>query len=84
VEAAAGQLRATQSEIQATALASLNKQVNETLRVFAQSMQELEQESIERLQNTLAGGLSSVVKNLGEHFRGERPATKERRWPAAD
>ena len=84
VEAAAGQLRATQTEIQATALASLNKQVNETLRVFAQSMQELEQESIERLQNTLAGGLSSVVKNLGEHFRGERPATKERRWPAAD
>jgi hypothetical protein len=84
VEAAAGQLRATQSEIQATALASLNKQVNDTLRVFAQSMQELEQESIERLQNTLAGGLSAVVKNLGEHFRGERPASTERRWPAAD
>jgi hypothetical protein len=83
VEAAASQLRATQAEIQAAALASLNKQVADTLRVFAQSMGELERESVERLQSTLAGGLSSVVRNLGEHFRGEHPAT-ERRWPAAD
>jgi len=83
VEAAAAQLKAIQTEVQASALASLNKHVNETLRVFAQSMEELEQESVERLQNTLAGGLNSVVKTLGEHFRGERTTT-ERRWPAAD
>lgn len=83
VEAASAQLKAIQSEVQASALASLNKHVNETLRVFAQSMEELEHESVERLQNTLAGGLNSVVKTLGEHFRGER-VTTERRWPAAD
>ena len=83
VEAASAQLKAIQSEVQSSALASLNKHVNETLRVFAQSMEELEQESVARLQNTLAGGLNSVVKTLGEHFRGER-VTTERRWPAAD
>jgi hypothetical protein len=83
VEAANAQLRTIQSQIQSSALESLNKHVAETLRVFAQSMEELERESVERLQNTLAGGLNSVVQALGEHFRGER-GTTERRWPAAD
>jgi len=83
VEAAGAQLRAIQSEMHNSAVASLNKQVSEMLRVFAQSMQELEQASVERLQSTLAGGLSSVVQSLGEHFRGEHTA-RERRWPAAD
>ena len=83
VEAAGAKLRAIQAEVQNSSLNSLNKQVSETLRMFAQSMQELEQQSVERLQTTLAGGLSSVVQSLGEHFRGES-GSRERRWPAAD
>lgn len=83
VEAASTQLRAIQAEMHNSAVASLNKQVSEMLRMFAQSMQELEQTSVERLQTTLAGGLSSVVQSLGEHFRGEN-TPRERRWPAAD
>lgn len=88
VEAACAQLKAIQTDIEASALQSLNARVTETLRIFAQSMQELEQDSVERLRTTLAGGLNSVVRTLGEHFRGERDTkerdTKERRWPAAD
>ena len=83
VETATSQLRAIQSEIQTSALAALNKQVADTLRNFAQSMQEIEQESVERLQTTLAGGLNSVVRSLGDHFRGEG-GNSQRRWPAAD
>jgi hypothetical protein len=57
--------------------------VTETLRVFAESMQELEQESIERLRTTLASGLNSVIRNLGEQLVGQH-RTPEKRWPAAD
>jgi hypothetical protein len=64
-------------------LKSLNTKVAETLRVFGQSMQEMERESVERLQTTLASGLNSMVRTLGDHFRGER-GTTERHWPAAD
>jgi hypothetical protein len=62
---------------------SLNTRVTETLRVFAESMQELEQESIERLRTTLASGLNTVIRNLGEQFVGQH-RTPEKRWPAAD
>jgi len=82
VESACAQLQVIQKDIENTALQSLNARVTETLRIFAQSMQEMEQESVERLQGILTGGLNSVVKSLGEHFRGDR--TQERRWPAAD
>jgi hypothetical protein len=82
VEAACAQLQTIQKEIETSALQSLNLRVAETLRRFAQSMEELERDSVERLQTTLAGGLNSVVKALGEHFRGEH--NTERRWPAAD
>ena len=83
VDSACAQLKAFQSEIEASALQSLNAKVAETLRAFAQSMQEMERESVERLQTTLASGLNSMVRTLGDHFRGER-GTTERRWPAAD
>jgi hypothetical protein len=57
--------------------------VDQTLRMFAQSVQELQRESVERLRTTLAGGLNSMVKSLGEQFcKDAEPA--ERRWPAAD
>jgi len=82
VESACAQLQVIQKEIENSALQSLNARVAETLRTFARSMEEMERESVERLQTTLAGGLNSVVKTLGEHFRGER--SNERRWPAAD
>jgi hypothetical protein len=83
VEAACAQLKTIQSDIEVKALQSLNARVAETLRSFAQSMQDLEQESVVRLQNTLAGGLSSLVRSLGDHFSGGRESS-ERRWPAAD
>ena len=41
--------------------------VAETLRAFAQSMEELERESVERLRTTLAGGLNSVIRGLGDN-----------------
>ena len=84
VEAACAQLKAIQGDIEASALQSLSTRVSETLSAFAESLQELERESVERLRTTLAGGLNSVVRALGEHFRGDRDTTKEKRWPAAD
>ena len=83
VEAACAQLKIIQTEVQTSTVQSLNARVVETLRVFAQSMQELERESVERLRTTLAGGLNSVIRNLGEQLRTEGEGT-ERRWPAAD
>jgi len=83
VESACAQLKTIQQEIEASTAQSLNRQVTETLRIFSGSLQELQQDSVERLRATLMGGLNSVIRNLGEQFRAEgKPA--ERRWPAAD
>jgi hypothetical protein len=83
VEAACAQLKLIQTEISSSTMQSLNTRVTETLRVFAESMQELEQQSIERLRTTLASGLNTVIRNLGEQFVGQHRTT-EKRWPAAD
>jgi len=83
VESACSQLKTIQSDIETSTLRSLTAQVDQTLRIFAQSVQELQRESVERLRTTLAGGLNSMVKSLGEQFcKDADPA--ERRWPAAD
>jgi hypothetical protein len=83
VESGCSQLKAIQSDIETSTLRSLKAQVDQTLRAFAQTLQELQGESVERLRTTLAGGLNSVVKSLGEQFcKDAEPA--ERRWPAAD
>jgi hypothetical protein len=83
VESACSQLKTIQSDIETSTLRSLTAQVDQTLRMFAQSVQELQRESVERLRTTLAGGLNSMVKSLGEQFcKDAEPA--ERRWPAAD
>jgi hypothetical protein len=83
VESACAQLKTIQQEIESSTAQSLNRQVTETLRIFSASLQDLQQDSVERLRATLMGGLNSVIRNLGEQFRAEgKPA--ERRWPAAD
>jgi uncharacterized phage infection (PIP) family protein YhgE len=83
VESACAQLKTIQQEIEASTVQSLNRQVTETLRIFSNSLQELQQDSVERLRATLMGGLNSVIRNLGEQFRSEGQPL-ERRWPAAD
>jgi hypothetical protein len=83
VEAACAQLKLVQNEIATSTMQSLNTRVTETLRVFAESMQELERESVERLRTTLASGLNTVIRNLGEQFVSQH-RTPEKRWPAAD
>lgn len=83
VESACAQLKTIQQEIEASTVQSLNRQVTETLRMFSNSLQELQQDSVERLRATLMGGLNSVIRNLGEQFRSEGQPL-ERRWPAAD
>jgi uncharacterized phage infection (PIP) family protein YhgE len=83
VEAACAQLKTIQEEIETSTAQALNRQVAETLRLFTTSLQELQQESVERLRATLMGGLNSVIRNLGEQFRAEGQPM-ERRWPAAD
>jgi len=83
VESACAQLKTIQQEIETSTAQSLNRQVTETLRMFSASLQELQQDSVERLRATLMGGLNSVIRNLGEQFRSEGQPI-ERRWPAAD
>lgn len=83
VESACDQLKSIQEDVQASTLRSLNSQVSEMLLLFGQSLKELQRESVEHLRTTLASGLNSMVKNLGDQFRGETGPV-ERRWPAAD
>jgi hypothetical protein len=68
---AAGNMRIVQKGIIASLSESLKAQSADALQDFEHSMHELAQSSIERLRHRLAGGLSTLVKNLGEQFQFE-------------
>ena len=53
----------------ATVSETLRGQTAEALREFERSMEGLARESVERWRLTLAGGLNSLVKSLGEQFQ---------------
>jgi hypothetical protein len=56
---------------------SLRVQAAEALREFEQSMEELAGQSIERWRMTLARGLNSLVKSLGEQFQLQAQSSKD-------
>jgi hypothetical protein len=70
-------LKIIQKGIEASASELLRTQVKETLASFEHSMEELAQHSVGRWQRTLAGGLNSLVKTLGEQFRLEAENEEE-------
>lgn len=53
----------------ASASEALRVQAAEALQDFERSMQLLAEQSVDRLRVILAGGLNSLVKNLGEQFQ---------------
>jgi hypothetical protein len=81
LDEACSRFKTIQKGIEAEASDSLKVQVAEGVRTFEHSMEELAQHSVERLRSTLAGGLNSLVRSLGEQFRAE--AESEGRGPAA-
>jgi hypothetical protein len=68
---ACSHLKIIQKGIEASASDLLKNQVKDTLKSFEHSMDDLAQHSVERWRRTLAGGLNSLVKTLGEQLRLE-------------
>jgi hypothetical protein len=77
LEEACGRLKIVQKGIEASVSESLKLQVAETLKTFEHSMDELAQQAIGRLRNTLANGLNSVVASLGQQFQAQGPVNGE-------
>jgi hypothetical protein len=77
LEEACGRLKIVQKGIEASVSESLKLQVAETLKTFEHSMDELAQQAIGRLRNTLANGLNSLVANLGQQFQVQGPVNGE-------
>jgi hypothetical protein len=68
VDEACENLKIIQKGIEASASSSLRAQVGEALATFEHSMTDLARESVERWRHTLASGLNSLSKALGEQF----------------
>jgi hypothetical protein len=68
LEEASANLKTVQKKVEASVVESLKIQVGETLQSFECSMEELAQKCVERWRITFAGGLNSLVRNLGEEF----------------
>jgi hypothetical protein len=68
---ACSHLKIIQKGIEASASDLLKTQVKDSLKSFEHSMDDLAQHSVERWRRTLAGGLNSLVKTLGEQLRLE-------------
>jgi hypothetical protein len=77
LEEACGRLKIVQKGIEASVSESLKLQVAETLKTFEHSMDELAQQAIGRLRNTLANGLNSLVASLGQQFQVQGPVNGE-------
>jgi hypothetical protein len=77
LQEACGRLKIVQKGIEASVSESLKLQVAETLKTFEHSMDELAQQAIGRLRNTLANGLNSVVASLGQQFQAQGPVNGE-------
>lgn len=65
------QLNAIEEEIEASASESLTGQAREILKSFECGMEELAQQGLVQWRETLASGLNSLVRTLGEQFRME-------------
>jgi len=68
---ACSHLKIIQKGIEASASDLLKTQVKDSLKSFEHSMDDLAQHSVERWRRTLAGGLNSLMKTLGEQLRLE-------------
>jgi hypothetical protein len=68
VDDACENLKIIQKGIESSASSSLRGQVAEALASFEHSMTDLARESVERWRHTLASGLNSLSKALGEQF----------------
>jgi len=66
-------LQTVQKGIEDAVSESLRIQAGETLQAFERSMEEVAQQSVERWRLTLAGGLNSLVRTLGDQFRFPAP-----------
>jgi hypothetical protein len=68
---ACAQLEIVQREAEASTSESLKTQVAEAKRSFERAMEEASQQSLAKWRLTLAGGLNSLVRTLGEQFQLE-------------
>ncbi len=68
LDEASANLKLIQKGIEGSVAESLKTQVAESLQSFEHSMEELAERSVERWRVTLAGGLNSLVRTLGEQF----------------
>jgi len=71
LEHARTELKAIQGEIEASASESLTVHAGEILKSFECGMEELAQQALMQWRQTLASGLNSLVRSLGEQFRTE-------------
>ncbi len=68
LDEASSHLQTIQKRIAASVSDSLRIQVADTLQSFEHSMEELAHQSVERWRLSLAGGLNSLARALGEQF----------------
>ena len=66
---ACSHLKIIQKGVEASASELLRNQVSQSMQSFERSMEELAQRSVESWRRSLAGGLNSLVKVLGEQFQ---------------
>jgi len=71
VDDACEHLRIIQKGIESSASSTLRGQVTEALQGFEHSMNELAQQSVDSWRHTLASGLNSLARILGEQFQLE-------------
>jgi hypothetical protein len=76
LEEATGNMKIVQKGIVASASDSLKAETTNALQAFQHAMDELANHSIERWRLRLAGGLSAVMKNLGEQFQSQDESGK--------
>jgi hypothetical protein len=68
LDEAGANLKIIQKGIEASLSQSLRIQAAEVLQSFEHGMEELSRQSMEQWRNAFAGGLNSLVRNLGEQF----------------
>ena len=71
VDEAGVRLGIIQTGIENAVSESMRVQAAGTLEAFEQSLDELARRSVERCRDTLASGLNSLARNLGDQFRLE-------------
>jgi glutamyl-tRNA reductase len=80
VEQAGARLGIIQKEIENAVSESVRMQAAGMLQAFEQSLDELARSSVERCRAALAGGLSSLVRSLGDQFQLEPTSNHGREY----